>query len=43
MLCDEHHALVHSDKKLYQPLVLRVIAMRELDGDTRTTIGMLLR
>lgn len=41
MLCDEHHTLVHSDKKRYQRLVLRVIALRELNGDTTTTIGML--
>lgn len=40
-LCDEHHQLVHSDKGKYQPLVLRIIAMRELDGNSRTTIKML--
>ncbi len=41
MLCDEHHALVHSDKKRFQPLVLRVIMERELSGDMLLTIPML--
>ena len=43
MLCDEHHALVHSDKRRFQPLVLGVIAAREQSGDMTTTIPMIER
>lgn len=37
-LCGDHHQLVHSDKKLYQPLCLEIIRRREADGDLFTLI-----
>lgn len=42
-LCTECHTLVHSNKKLYQPLALQVVYMREVYSDTAITIRELER
>lgn len=41
-LCWEHHEVVHSDKKLYQPLCRAIVWKREIEGDKTSLIGDLI-
>lgn len=40
-LCDKHHLLVHSDKNVYQPLLLELLNRRAL-GDSQTLASQLV-
>lgn len=40
-LCMKHHDVVHSNKKLYQPLCKEIVARRMATGDKSTLIFML--
>ena len=41
-LCGDHHAIVHSNKNLYQNICFSVIDLRK-SGDTKTSIAKLLQ
>lgn len=43
MLCDEHHELVHSNKRLYQPTLRAVIWAHYVEGRFYTVPQMLAR
>ena len=40
-LCPEHHDLVHSNKRVYQPLAQELVSLRRKNSDKHTTIAHL--
>lgn len=37
-LCQAHHEVVHSDKRRFQPLLLRLLELRETNNDKSTKV-----